>query len=114
MKLPSDPIGSANRNNAASKYIMSNTGLFSLHEVAGSHEEHQFSSIDYIQATCLSCNRSVLAKGLPELEVIKGGAILYCPGCGARQAISNARFDVFLKGTAPESEAPADGIDRMA
>lgn len=92
---------------------MSNTVLFYLHEVVGSREEDQFSCITSIQATCLECYRALHATKLPELEVINGGAILYCPGCGTRQAISNARFDVFLRGAVRESDAPAEGHGRI-
>jgi len=90
---------------------MSNTGLFYLHEVAGSREEDEFTSIKSIRATCLKCHRSLHAKAPPELEVINGGAILYCPGCGTRQAISHARFDIFLKVAANSSDTTAAGHD---
>jgi hypothetical protein len=77
---------------------MTSTGLFYLQDVSGSSNDSQFSCITSVQATCLNCRRALDASAPPKLEVIKGGAILYCPGCGTRQAISNARFDVFAKG----------------
>ena len=76
---------------------MPNTGSFHLHEVSGQTEgtpEH-FTSITAVRATCLKCKTVLHAKGLPELENIEGGTVLCCSGCGARQAISNARFDIF-------------------
>ncbi len=77
---------------------MPNTGSFHLHEVSGQSEgtpEH-FTFITAVRATCLKCKTVLHAKGLPELENIKGGTVLCCSGCGARQAISNARFDLFV------------------
>jgi hypothetical protein len=77
---------------------MTNTGLFHLQDVSGSSDDGQFSCITSVRATCLNCSRALDASAPPELETIKGGAILYCPGFGTRQAISNARFEVLVNG----------------
>ena len=79
-------------------HAMPNTGSFHLHEVLGTTEgtpEH-FTSITAVRATCQKCRRTMHATSPPELESIEGGTILACAGCGARQAISNARFDLFV------------------
>ena len=76
---------------------MPNTGVFYLQEVLGRKAgwPERFIEITRVRATCSRCSRMVHADKLPELESIAGGTILQCPGCGARQAISNARFDLF-------------------
>lgn len=89
---------------------MPNTGLFHLHEVLGTTEgtPAQFTRISSVRATCLKCKRSMCATAKPELENIEGGTILYCSGCGVRQAISNARFDVFVGRNQPEAPGKRD------
>ena len=76
---------------------MPNTGVFYLPEVSGpmtGSPEH-FTTITRIRATCNKCSHMLHGTEPPELECIPGGAILQCPNCGARQAISSARFNLF-------------------
>jgi flavoprotein len=77
------------------------TGLFLLrHASADSDRESGLvSRVTAVKATCLSCERLVDATDSPDLEIVTGGAILYCRGCGTRQVISNAHFDEFLART---------------
>ncbi|MCY1443698.1 hypothetical protein D9M71_601240 [compost metagenome] len=76
---------------------MPNTGAFHLHEVSGptSGSPGQFTSISMVRATCTKYSHTFHATAPPELVAIAGGTILCCSACGTRQAISNARFDLF-------------------
>lgn len=78
------------------------TGLFILRSVTGLIDSNtgKLSEAVCISATCLTCERYFEAAAAPDLEAIVGGAILYCSGCGTRQAISNAHFDEYLARTA--------------
>lgn len=90
---------------------MPDTGDFYLHAVSGVKEKDsgRFTEIMWIRATCSKCRYIVQARQLPELESVAGGTILCCPQCGARQAISNARFDIFTnRATASAERAPSE------
>lgn len=79
---------------------MPDTGMFYLYEVAfhpdtGPQSAPQ--SIEFIRAECNGCRRMFQARSAPLLEnVAGGGAVLSCPSCGERQAISIARFVDFV------------------
>ena len=84
---------------------MPNTGVFYLHEVSGptSGSPGQFTSISRVRATCTKCSHTFYATAPPNLVTIAGGTVLTCSACGARQAISNARFDLFSTRLSSES-----------
>lgn len=93
-------------------FNMPNTGLFYLFEVnvqpsrPGSDEEPMALNV---QAECLSCHRVTNATAPPSLvNIPDGGAVLECPACGSRQAISAARFMEFSQRSAggPASSGP--------
>lgn len=50
-----------------------------------------------IEATCTACGSNAVWNE-SEMEHVAGGTVLSCPGCGVRQAISNAG----LAGRTPE------------
>jgi len=89
---------------------MPNTGSFHLHEVLGHTQgtPEKFTYITAVRATCLKCKRTLNATGGPELERIPGGTVLTCGGCGTRQAISNARFDIFVARSVPQPRPDRD------
>ncbi len=76
---------------------MPHTGLFHLIEVHGDSDglPRQLAWVASVSATCMGCRQTFTATVKRGLEVVTGGAVLSCPGCGVRQAISNARFNEF-------------------
>lgn len=77
---------------------MPNTGLFHLTSGTGDIEGSQgrLTRLTSITATCLKCQHIVIASDAPQLVVVRGGAVINCENCGARQAVSNARFEDLL------------------
>ncbi|MNK21444.1 hypothetical protein D3C87_396990 [compost metagenome] len=76
---------------------MTCTGIFELIEVNGPVDAADASAswITSIAAACVGCKRHFTANGENGLQLIPGGVAITCPGCRARQAISQARFDGF-------------------
>lgn len=74
------------------------TGLFQLIEVQGdmAGAPPRFTKICAAQAVCEGCRQFSYLTEFQGIHSIPGGAVISCPGCGARQAISNARFDEFF------------------
>jgi hypothetical protein len=74
---------------------MTCTGLFELIEVHGRSvaPDAGVSGITAVAAACVACKRHFTAIDRQGLQIIPGGVAITCPGCKARQAISNARFD---------------------
>lgn len=79
---------------------MPDTGMFFLYEVrcqrsidsAGHH-----TVVKRVQAQCNGCRRAFKAESPPTLQnIAQGGAVLTCPACERRQAISIARFEEFV------------------
>lgn len=89
---------------------MPDTGMFYLLEVKlqpclGGVE------VDLVRAQCNACQRMFTARSRPELHNIgESGAVLACPKCGNRQAVSGARFLEFL--TRFPHGFPLDAADR--
>lgn len=79
---------------------MPDTGMFYLFEVCCSPEAvdgEAYSEIDFVRAECNSCQSIFKGTRPPRLEPIKGGgAVINCPGCGARQAVAGARFAEYM------------------
>lgn len=74
---------------------MPDTGMFHLYDVRFSAEA-AIPTIEFIRAQCSACRGIFRASERPLLENIPGGgAILTCPACSRRQAISGARFVEF-------------------
>jgi len=77
---------------------MPNTGQFYLMEVNGqANEVGQLLEVTRVQCRCLPCGW--LFDALPGcgLIAIAGGAVLACPHCENRQAVSLARFSEFIE-----------------
>jgi hypothetical protein len=74
---------------------MTCTGIFELIEVHGPAmaPDAGGSAITAVAAACIACKRHFTAIARQGLQFIPGGVAITCPGCKARQAISNARFD---------------------
>ena len=88
---------------------MSFTGLFQLIEVQGdmAGAPPRFTRIRAAQVVCEGCRQFSYLTEFQGIHLIPGGAVISCPGCGARQAISNARFDEFLIRSKGEEELGA-------
>ncbi|MGR4897404.1 hypothetical protein ACIPR8_19345 [Stenotrophomonas sp. LARHCG68] len=77
---------------------MPNTGQFYLHEVIGQTDERdRLLQITRVECRCLACCHNLSARLNDGLIDLQRGAVLICPTCGNRQAISIARFDCFLE-----------------
>jgi hypothetical protein len=75
---------------------MPNTGLFYLLEVNFAPCSRE-TKVSLVRADCNSCHHMFTGREEPELHPIgASGAVLTCPRCGSRQAISGARFLEFL------------------
>lgn len=72
-----------------------NTGVFNIISVFGdpSGSTGPFTCLTEIRASCIRCKREIHAEVGRGIEAVPGGTILQCHQCGARQGISNARFD---------------------
>lgn len=80
---------------------MPDTGLFYLFEVCCSPTKlpgNAFPEVEFVRAQCHPCRNIFKATELPSLKAIDGGgAAITCPKCGARQAISGARFAEYME-----------------
>ena len=89
---------------------MPNTGRFYLFEVnvqPGRPDSGEEPKVLSVQAECLSCHHVTSAAAPPSLVNIPGGgAVLECPACGSRQAISAARFVEFSQRSAGGPASP--------
>ncbi|MEG2803153.1 hypothetical protein [Stenotrophomonas sp.] len=74
---------------------MTCTGIFELIEVNGLAEtgHAHAGAVTSVAVACVACKRHFTATADGGLQAIPGGVAITCPGCQARQAISNARFD---------------------
>lgn len=81
---------------------MPNTGHFYLFNVTGQRDPSgHLLQVTLVECACLSCSRTFIGypgHGLIDLE---RGAVVICPSCFSRQAISMARFDDFLVRRSP-------------
>lgn len=80
---------------------MPDTGVFYLFEVCCSPTKparDAFPEIEFVRAQCNPCRNIFKATEPPGLDAIDGGgAAITCPKCGARQAISGARFAEYMQ-----------------
>lgn len=75
---------------------MPNTGLFQLNSVEGVRDENgNLIQVTRIDASCMQCRRWFAATPERNLEDVNGAAILSCPACNNRQAISRDRLEDF-------------------
>lgn len=74
------------------------TGLFFVKDVSGKYDGHTgvLCGVTSVTAICLTCRSSFNAMQPPDLEILQGGALLYCRTCGARQVITNENFQDVL------------------
>lgn len=80
---------------------MRSTGLFSFIEVQGAKDlqPDQVFQLASLTASCQTCQHTFSLTAGSSLVLIAGGAVVTCPACKARQAISNARFEEFSRRT---------------
>ncbi|HCT26857.1 MAG TPA: hypothetical protein DIW85_11660 [Stenotrophomonas sp.] len=77
---------------------MADTGLFLLSDVFGQEDEAgRLLQVTQVVCRCLECSCHFTARPNEGLIDLDGGAILACPMCPNRQAISMARFADFLQ-----------------
>lgn len=79
---------------------MPDTGMFYMFEVCCSPTKlagDAFPEVEFVRALCNGCRNLFKATEPPSLDPIDGGgAAITCPECGARQAISGARFAEYM------------------
>lgn len=76
------------------------TGLFYLLAVVGvpaGSTQTTVNAILSVRAQCLTCHHTMEAAAPRLMNIPGGGAVLDCPVCHARQAISGPRFAAFLE-----------------
>lgn len=77
---------------------MADTGLFLLSDVSGQKDNHgRLLQVTAVMCRCLSCSCHFTARPNEGLIDLARGAVLICPKCSKRQAISIARFADFLE-----------------
>ncbi|PJO53257.1 hypothetical protein CR156_14265 [Stenotrophomonas lactitubi] len=77
---------------------MADTGLFLLSDVSGQEDgDGRLLQVTKVICRCLRCSGQFTARPNEGLIDLAGGAVLICPHCPQRQAISLARFSDFLK-----------------
>lgn len=89
---------------------MPNTGQFYLLRVDGQADEaERLLEVTAVECSCLPCGWTFTASPGQGLITVPGGAVLACPHCENRQAVSLARFSEFITrvGSAQRS-APGD------
>lgn len=76
---------------------MPNTGQFYLLRVDGQGDhDGKLLEVTCVECRCLSCSRVFVAVPAGGLIQIAGGAVLACPSCENRQAVSLARYAEFM------------------
>ncbi len=76
---------------------MPNTGQFYLLRVDGQGDESErLLEVTVVECRCLPCGCTFIATPGQGLITIPGGAVLACPYCENRQAVSLARFSEFI------------------
>jgi len=87
---------------------MPNTGQFYLMEVDGqANEVGQLLEVTRVQCRCLPCGWTFAAAPTEGLLALAGGAVLSCPHCENRQAVSLARFSEFIARVGSSSQTAA-------
>ena len=77
---------------------MADTGLFLLSDVFGQKDDSgHLLQVTQVVCRCLECSCQFTGRPDEGLMDIPGGAVLMCPKCSNRQAISMARFADFLQ-----------------
>jgi len=75
---------------------MPSTGQFYLLTVQGViNENGSLLQVTHVDCNCLECHRQFVATNDRGLIDLNGGAVLICPMCGNRQAVSRARLEEF-------------------
>ncbi|WP_448129974.1 hypothetical protein [Stenotrophomonas rhizophila] len=76
---------------------MPNTGQFYLLRVDGQADEaERLLEVTAVECSCLPCGWTFTASPGQGLITVPGGAVLACPHCDNRQAVSLARFSEFI------------------
>lgn len=77
---------------------MADTGFFLLSDVHGQRDgEGRLLQVTAVVCRCLGCSCHFTARPNEGLIDLERGAVLICPKCSQRQAISIARFADFLE-----------------
>lgn len=75
---------------------MPDTGLFQINEVIGVREaDGTLIQVTRIDAACMRCQRWFAATADHNLHDVNGAAVINCPNCDNRQAISRNRLQDF-------------------
>lgn len=79
---------------------MPSTGLFNiiLAKAAKADGPPAAIKVEEVEAQCLTCEGRLCAKLGAGLEAVKGGIVVVCTTCGARQGISNHLFAGVIRG----------------
>jgi hypothetical protein len=80
--------------------IVTDTGLFYLLDVVGlptGSTQTTVNAILSVRAECLTCHHTMEVAAPRLVNIPGGGAVLDCPVCRTRQAISGARFAAFIE-----------------
>ncbi|MET4680466.1 hypothetical protein [Stenotrophomonas rhizophila] len=95
---------------------MPNTGQFYLLRVDGQADEaERLLEVTAVECSCLPCGWTFTASSGQGLITVAGGAVLVCPRCDNRQAVSLARFSEFIARVGSgRRTAPADTDHRGA
>jgi len=87
---------------------MPNTGQFYLLRVDGQTDEaERLLEVTAVECSCLPCGWTFNATPGHGLTTLVGGAVLACPHCGNRQAVSFVRFSEFVNRVGGTSHLPA-------
>jgi len=96
------PVGARHDFRAISSggRIVPDTGLFYLLAVVGmpaGSTQTTVNAILSVRAECLTCHYTMEITAPWLVNIPGGGAVLDCPACRTRQAISGARFAAFIE-----------------
>jgi len=87
---------------------MPNTGQFYLLRVDGQADEaDRLLEVTAVECSCLPCGWTFTATPGHGLTTLVGGAVLACPHCDNRQAVSFVRFSEFVNRIGGTSHLPA-------
>lgn len=92
---------------------MPNSGQFYLLHVDGQADEAgRLPEVTAVECSCLPCGWTFTASPGHGLIAVPGGAVLACPHCENRQAVSLARFSEFIARVGSGSRSVLSGTDR--
>ncbi|MDX3935661.1 hypothetical protein [Stenotrophomonas sp.] len=94
---------------------MPNTGQFYLLRIDGQADEaERLLEVTAVECNCLPCGWTFTAVPGQGLISVPGGAVLACPHCGNRQAVSLARFSEFIARVGGATRTASGDIERSS